>query len=329
MAQTFISYASEDAILADLATMKLQKAGIQVWLDQGALHVGEEWRDAIDEGISSSDVFLVVLTPKSCKSPYVTYEWAFALGKGIKVIPLLFEDAEIHPRLAVLQYLDFREKKQLPWTKLIEEIGRNAEESKTKGTSAHVGDMTVEQLQELISGAVSLAAAAAKTTDQGSAPENISRATKSVIDVMQHTARTTDGSTQGEAPQKQILWVDDRPENNMYERNAFEAMGFRFTLAVSTNEALEILSRQRFAAVISDMGRREGQREGYVLLDALRRRGDQTPFFIYAGSNAPNHKREAAEHGAQGSTNHAQELFDMVMRSIMYGKVFPGSKLRS
>ena len=42
-----------------------------------------------------------------------------------------------------------------------------------------------------------------------------------------------------------ILWVDDRPENNTYERQAFEAMGIRFTLALSTNDAFERLAPNR------------------------------------------------------------------------------------
>ena len=96
-------------------------------------------------------------------------------------------------------------------------------------------------------------------------------------------------------------------------------MGLRFTLVLSTNEALDHLSKQRFAAIISDMGRRAGQSEGYILLDALRHGGDQTPFFIYAGSNAPEHKREALAHGGQGSTNNAQELFQMVTKAVISG----------
>jgi CheY-like chemotaxis protein len=47
-------------------------------------------------------------------------------------------------------------------------------------------------------------------------------------------------------------------------------MGITFTLARSTQEALATLSKQRFAAIISDMGRKEGPSEGYVLLDAVR-----------------------------------------------------------
>jgi CheY-like chemotaxis protein len=114
-----------------------------------------------------------------------------------------------------------------------------------------------------------------------------------------------------------ILWVDDRPENNIYERQAFEAMGLRFTLALSTDEAFERLSQTKYAAIISDMGRREGPREGYVLLDRLRKEGDHTPLFFYAASSAPEHKRETREHGGQGCTNRAQELFEMVTRAVI------------
>jgi CheY-like chemotaxis protein len=114
-----------------------------------------------------------------------------------------------------------------------------------------------------------------------------------------------------------VLWVDDRPDNNIYERKSFQAIGLRFTLALSTTEALGLLENRRYAAVISDMARREGPREGYALLDALRGSGDRTPFFIYANSNAPEHKREAKEHGGQGSTNSPRELFQMVTKAIV------------
>lgn len=114
-----------------------------------------------------------------------------------------------------------------------------------------------------------------------------------------------------------ILWVDDRPDNNTYERKAFEAMGLRFTLALSTEEAFERLAQSKFAAIISDMGRREGPREGYVLLDRLRKEGDNTPLFFYASSNAPEHKRETLKHGGQGCTNNGQELFEMVTRAVI------------
>ena len=64
------------------------------------------------------------------------------------------------------------------------------------------------------------------------------------------------------------------------------------------------------------MGRREGPREGYVLLDALRRTDEVAPFFIYAGSRAAAHREEAAARGAQGTTNRADELVEMVVAAV-------------
>lgn len=115
------------------------------------------------------------------------------------------------------------------------------------------------------------------------------------------------------------MWVDDRPDNNINERRAFEALGLRFTLALSTKEALQQISAQKFAAVISNMGRREGPREGYVLLDALRNQANEIPFFFYATSRAPEHVLETIEHGGQGCTNDAQELFQIVTKAIIIG----------
>jgi CheY-like chemotaxis protein len=177
--------------------------------------------------------------------------------------------------------------------------------------------MTAEQLERIIIGAMSLAAATTKESNGGTYQE-IGLAAKgaaaSLAEGLKESQQTADAS--GTDWRKQILWVDDRPDNNVYERRAFEALGVTFTLALSTKEALELLSKRRFGAILSDMGRKEGPNEGYVLLDAVRSRGDQTPFLIYAGSNSDRHKREAEKNGAQGSTNNAQDLFEMVRQVL-------------
>jgi CheY-like chemotaxis protein len=113
-----------------------------------------------------------------------------------------------------------------------------------------------------------------------------------------------------------ILWVDDEIENNANEIEAFESMGLRVATAKSSNVALAQLSHRRFLAVISDMARMEGPREGYGLLDAMRRGGDLTPFFIYSTSDAPEHRLETADHGGQGCTSSAQELLEMVVSEV-------------
>lgn len=139
-----------------------------------------------------------------------------------------------------------------------------------------------------------------------------------IVDAVRSASTT---STHGHSWRNHILWVDDRPENNAYERQAFEALGLRFTLTLSTDEALQRISHSKFAAIISDMERREGPREGYVLLERLRQMGDQTPLFFYASTSKPEHRREAQERGGQGCTNNPQELFEMVTRAVIIRSV--------
>ncbi len=113
-----------------------------------------------------------------------------------------------------------------------------------------------------------------------------------------------------------VLWVEDNPYNNSYERQALEALGVSFVLAKSTDEGPNKISQQRFDAIISDMGRPPDSRAGYTLLDKLRSSGDQTPFIIYAGSRDPEHVAESRRHGAIGCTNNANELFEMVLSAL-------------
>jgi len=44
--------------------------------------------------------------------------------------------------------------------------------------------------------------------------------------------------------------------------------------------------------------------------------GNKTPFVIYASSRAPEHVREALQHGAIGCTNSPQELVEITTRAL-------------
>ncbi|HCT75146.1 MAG TPA: response regulator [Micromonosporaceae bacterium] len=140
-----------------------------------------------------------------------------------------------------------------------------------------------------------------------------------VVESVHEAGASSSQARLGASWRTHVLWVDDRSDNNIYERQAFEAMGIKFKLVLSTSDALTELVTSKFGAIISDMGRREGPDEGYVLLKTLRTDGDQTPFFIYAGSGAIEHRREALARGAQGSTNDPQELFRMVTQALLRG----------
>ncbi len=113
-----------------------------------------------------------------------------------------------------------------------------------------------------------------------------------------------------------ILWVDDRPSNNRYERGAMEALGMTFVLSAATDDALSKLSSTRFDLVISDMGRPPDPSAGYTLLDALRQRGDETPLIFYATSGRADHFDESVRRGALGCTNQPRDLIRMVLSAI-------------
>jgi len=163
-----------------------------------------------------------------------------------------------------------------------------------------------------MSTAMSLAAATAKQPDSTPNTEVSQKQLEKILELVSRTSKREKVSSS----KNKILWVDDRPENNIYERKAFESQGIDFSLALNTNEALDLLTSNDYVAIISDMGRKEGPQEGYVLLDKVKKLGIDTPFFIYAGSNAPEHKQMARDRGAQGTTNRADELYKMVMDKI-------------
>jgi CheY-like chemotaxis protein len=141
---------------------------------------------------------------------------------------------------------------------------------------------------------------------KGSAKEIASLVTQTVTP---QTIRMLEGTS--------ILWVDDEPSNNAYERQALEALGIHFTISTSTEDALRELKGKPFDAIVSDMGRPPDARAGYTLLDAVQKMGIHTPFIIYAmGGNRPENKEEARKRGAYVSVAGPQKLFTVIVRLL-------------
>ncbi|MEQ1719989.1 MAG: HEAT repeat domain-containing protein [Nitrosomonas sp.] len=121
MLNIFVSYDREDTDFSEVVQVKLHKAGYEIFMDQEQLNAGDNWREKIDQAIRYSQALIVIMTPEAAVSPYVNYEWAFALGAGVTVVPLELRATEFHPRLDVLQRLDFTGKSR-PWEKLLHEL---------------------------------------------------------------------------------------------------------------------------------------------------------------------------------------------------------------
>ena len=81
----------------------------------------------------------------------------------------------------------------------------------------------------------------------------------------------------------QILWVDDEPSNNAQEIQTLSSLGIATDLAASSEEALSILPRKGYDAVISDMERDGDSEEGLRFLSEMRENLARQPVIFYVG----------------------------------------------
>ena len=88
MTQVFISYSRNDMEFVQHLAGDLQRTGLDVWWDLSDIQGSDVWERKIEEGLRSSQYFIVVLTPASLESRWVRREYLSADNKSLKIIPL-------------------------------------------------------------------------------------------------------------------------------------------------------------------------------------------------------------------------------------------------
>jgi tetratricopeptide (TPR) repeat protein len=139
----FISYKHDDNDFAENVIHRIKAEGFITWIDSDNLHPGEDWREGIDQAIQQAFALIVIMSPAAKASEYITYEWAYAWGRGIRVIPLMYKHTDLHPRLKSLQYLDFTNcyTSHRPWHKLIDVLKRVASTSQATPTDSSLSSV--------------------------------------------------------------------------------------------------------------------------------------------------------------------------------------------
>jgi cation transport regulator ChaC len=94
MSQVFISYSRKDHDLAKSICIELGTAGLDIWIDIEKIPVAYAFEKAIDDGIRTSDLLLVIVTKQALASRWVRKEIQLARGYqlanlGVKVLPVL------------------------------------------------------------------------------------------------------------------------------------------------------------------------------------------------------------------------------------------------
>ena len=116
---------------------------------------------------------------------------------------------------------------------------------------------------------------------------------------------------------KKILWVDDYPSNNNYPREILEQAGIKFSLARDTSQAVNILKKEQFDLIISDMGRGENPSAGVELLTKLKSLKINTPTIIFSSTHAlGKFGSDALELGASACTTKITDLLNNVQKIL-------------
>lgn len=110
----FLCHSSEDKVQVRTLCDRLQRDGVDPWLDERRLLPGQKWADEIPKAVRNTDVVIVCMTQSSIsKRGYLQKEVTFALDVAqeepegsIFLIPARLEECEVPERLRPYQWLN-------------------------------------------------------------------------------------------------------------------------------------------------------------------------------------------------------------------------------
>src|ERR1700676_4543808 len=91
----FVSYASQDAAVADAVVASLEKLGIRCWMAPRDVTPGSQYADEIVGAINDAKVFVLVLSEHAIASPHVGREVERAASKRRRIIGLRTDAAPL------------------------------------------------------------------------------------------------------------------------------------------------------------------------------------------------------------------------------------------
>lgn len=103
----FISYSRKDELFARQLAQSLSDRGADIWIDLEDIPAGMKWSSAIQQGLDTGEIIIVIISPESMTSRNVEDEWQYFLDNNKPVIPVLLRSAKIHFQLSRIQYIDF------------------------------------------------------------------------------------------------------------------------------------------------------------------------------------------------------------------------------
>lgn len=152
MADVFVSYARQDAEVANRIVEYLRQSGVDVWYDR-ELRAGENWPGVIADQLERADAVLVLVSPASLQSQWVQREWAAALGQSVRLIPVLVQGstfADLPAPLSTLQAVDLNQYDPRELERLVEAVVQ----LRSSPAAAAIAAIDVERIVEDITARV-------------------------------------------------------------------------------------------------------------------------------------------------------------------------------
>lgn len=116
---------------------------------------------------------------------------------------------------------------------------------------------------------------------------------------------------------RSVLWVDDSPQNNVYEVHFFELLGLKVIQVTNNTDAISMLkySGERIYSVFSDILRPIGEPSGIDLLESFAKNNINIPLIYYITKVDERKPWPAASNGAKafGLTNRPDELVHLLL----------------
>ena len=119
----FISHSAKDKSFVRQLAADLVASGVQVWIDEQRIQVGDSIPERVAQGVAESDFFLIVVSAASVSSAWVKKELNQALvneieKRRVRVMPVLLDKVERPETIREKRYADFTES----YTKGFEEL---------------------------------------------------------------------------------------------------------------------------------------------------------------------------------------------------------------
>jgi len=127
--RVFISHSHRDKPFAAILNKALRDAGVEVWIDEMEILPGDNIVKKIDQGLSSSDAIIVLLSKDYVSSKWAMQELSVFTARSIseediRILPILLEDCDLPIYLRDRLYIDARTHSEAAIRKAVESVVR-------------------------------------------------------------------------------------------------------------------------------------------------------------------------------------------------------------